>query len=317
MNSYHLGFPVKVLGASLRSHDSRRWQNSPHLSVSLAYLRDILTYLQRKQIRFYRLAGQLAPYVTHPTLAQFHDQLDECATELAAVGDLARAAGIRLTLHPGFYVQLGSPNADAIARARVELATATRLLELMGVGDDGVIVVHVGGRFDDPQQTRTRFVHTVLALPGSVRRRLVLENDDRLFDLEDVRWIQQRCGIPIVLDVLHHRCLNRTGRPLDEALALGLASCPPHQRPKIHLSSPRTAIRRLTRNGTDYLQPPLPRQHSDFIDPFSCIDLLRMARAAGMRNFDIMLEAKAKDVALLRLREQIRIYAPDLAQHVE
>ena len=48
MNSYHLGFPVKVIGTPLRSHDSRRWQNEPHLSVSLAYLRDIFTYLHSR-----------------------------------------------------------------------------------------------------------------------------------------------------------------------------------------------------------------------------------------------------------------------------
>ena len=105
-----LGFPVKVLGApGLPSHDSRRWQNQPHLSVSLAYLRDIFLYLESRSIRFYRLAGQLAPYLTHPELPAFHRQLEECATELAAVGDLARQQRLRLTLHPGFFVQLNSP----------------------------------------------------------------------------------------------------------------------------------------------------------------------------------------------------------------
>jgi UV DNA damage endonuclease len=56
----------------------------------------------------------------------------------------------------------------------------------------------------------------------------------------------------------------------------------------------------------------LPHQHSDFLDPFSVIDLLRDARAGGLRPFDIMLEAKAKDLALLRLREQIGQFAPEL-----
>ena len=79
MSPIRLGFPVKVLGAPLRSHDSRRWQNQPHLSVSLAYLRDIFTYLHRQGIAFYRLAGQLAPYATHPNLPAFHRQLDECS----------------------------------------------------------------------------------------------------------------------------------------------------------------------------------------------------------------------------------------------
>ena len=62
-----LGFAVKVLGESgLRSHDTRRWQNQPHLSVSLVYLRDIFGYLRRQGISMYRMASQLAPYLTHP-----------------------------------------------------------------------------------------------------------------------------------------------------------------------------------------------------------------------------------------------------------
>jgi hypothetical protein len=60
----------------------------------------------------------------------------------------------------------------------------------------------------------------------------------------------------------------------------------------------------------------LPHQHSDFLDPFAVIDLLRDARAAGLRPFDIMLECKAKDLALRRLREQIGQFAPDIARFV-
>jgi UV DNA damage endonuclease len=59
---------------------------------------------------------------------------------------------------------------------------------------------------------------------------------------------------------------------------------------------------------------PLPNQHSDFLNPFEVIDLLREAKRAALRPFDIMLEAKAKDLALLRLREQISRYAPDVIE---
>jgi UV DNA damage endonuclease len=61
----------------------------------------------------------------------------------------------------------------------------------------------------------------------------------------------------------------------------------------------------------------LPQQHSDFIDVFQFIDLLRNARTANLRPFDIMLEAKAKELALLRLREQIAKFAPDLGRYVD
>ena len=313
-----LGFPVKVLGAAgLRSHDSRRWQNQPHLSVSLAYLRDIFLYLKRREIRFYRMAGQLAPYLTHPDLPAFHNQLEECSTELAAIGDMAREQSVRLTLHPGFYVQLSHPDPALAARSGLELAAATSLLDGMGLDGSSVVVVHVGGGHGDVAAALERFARAASLLPESVRRRLVLENGDREFSLRDVVWLHRRTGIPVVLDTLHHRCHNPDAIPLLDALKIALATWPEGIRPKIHVSSPRTAVRTLYRDGEARVQMPLAHQHSDFLHPFEVIDLLEAAVAARLRSFDIMLEAKAKDVALLRLREHISRYAPNLARHVQ
>ena len=313
-----LGFPVKVLGAGgLRSHDSRRWQNRPHLSVSLAYLRDIFLYLERREIRFYRMAGQLAPYLTHPDLPAFHSQLDDCSTELAVIGDMARQQRMRLTLHPGFFVQLSHPDPILVARSSRELAAATSLLDGMGLDASSVVVIHVGGGHADLPAALDRFARAANLLPETVCRRLVLENGDRQFSLRDVLWAHRRTGMPVVLDTLHHRCNNPDAIPMLDGLKLALATWPAHMRPKIHLSSPRTAVRTLYRNGETRIQMPLPHQHSDFLHPFEAIDLLQAAVSARLRPFDAMLEAKAKDIALLRLREQIGKYAPSLLRHVQ
>lgn len=310
---YRLGIPVKVIGAPLRAYDSRRWPQEPHLSVSLAYLRDLFNYLHQHEIGLYRLAGQLAPYLTHPDLPHFHRQLEECANELAALGDLARQYQLRLSLHPAFYVQLNSPDATQVARAQTELCAAAALLDHFGLGKEAIIVVHVGSAFGDPTAGRTRFVNAYTRLPAAVRARLALENDDRTYCISDLYWIHKRTGIRLVLDALHHRCHNPTHMPPVEALALALGSWPPDEQPKIHFSSPRTELRRSVRKGELHLQLPLPNQHSDFIHPFEFIDFLQGAREAGLPTFDIMLEAKAKELALVRLRQQMARYAPELA----
>ena len=313
MDTYRLGVAVSVLGAPLRAHDSRRWQNYPHLSVSLAYLRDIFEYLHSRDIHFYRLSGQLAPYSSHPDMPQFHGQIEECATELAAMGDLARLYDIRLSLHPAHYVRLSSPDQERVARAERELCLAAALLDAMGAGQDAVAVVHVGGPYGDAAAGRERFVRVYETLAPATRRRLALENDDRHYGLEDILWIHRRTGIRLALDVLHHRCLNPGAMPLLDALGAALATWPPDVQPKIHYSSPRTELRRLFLQGQWRVQMPLPNQHSDFINVFEFVDLLRMAREAGLRAFDIMVEAKAKDLAVLRLRQLVARYAPDLA----
>ncbi|HXF64925.1 MAG TPA: hypothetical protein VNK95_25080, partial [Caldilineaceae bacterium] len=216
-------------------------------------------------------------------------------------------------LHPAHYVQLSSPDPAHLARAQAELSLADRLLEAMGFGSEAVIVVHVGGGYGDPAAGRARFVRAYERLPPGVRRRLALENDDRLYGIQDLLWIHRRTGIRLVLDVLHHRCRN-AGETAVEALAQAVATWPAHEQPKIHFSSPRTELRRLVRQGQPQLLLPLPNQHSDFVHPFEFVDFLRTARAAGVRPFDIMIEAKAKELAVLRLRDQVGHYAPDLAQ---
>src|SRR3954447_3600997 len=122
-----LGFAVKVLGAGgLPSHDTRRWQSDPHLSVSLDRLETILGYLEDDAIGMYRMATALAPYASHPDLARFRAQPRECpqshaprcppqprqcAQRLAQLGARARAAGIRLSTPPGQSTVLNSEDA--------------------------------------------------------------------------------------------------------------------------------------------------------------------------------------------------------------
>jgi UV DNA damage endonuclease len=257
---YRLGLPVNVIGAPVRSHDSRRWQNEPHLSVSLAYVRDMFEYLYSRDIHFYRLAGQLAPYVTHPNLPAFHHQIEECGNELAMMGDLARQYRIRLSMHPAHYIQLSSPDAERVARSCQELTVAATLFDAMGLGPEAVLVVHVGGVYGDAAASRERFVRNVEKVPRAARQRLALENDDRHYGVQDLCWIHQRTGLRLVLDTLHHHCLNLTDEPLVEVLRTMLATWPATEQPKIHFSSPRTALRAFYRQGQRYLQAPLPNR---------------------------------------------------------
>ena len=312
-----LGFAVKVLGrAGLKSNDTRRWQNSPHLSVSLAYLRDIFVYLADADIHMYRISSELAPYLTHPDMPQFHNQIAECVDELAALGQMARKQDLRLSFHPSQYVVLNAEDETIAAKGAQDIVAQAQILDEMGMGDEAVVVTHVGGMYGDRQAALERFVRRYQNLPEPGRRRLVLENDESQFCISDTHWIHQRTGIRLIFDSLHFQNCNHAGVPLREALGMALNSWPAGQTPKIHFSSPRTEFRPATRKGAggskrDVLLPPLPTQHSDFINPFEFIRFVEDTR--DLRPYDVMLEAKAKDLALLRLREDLQRFAPPLA----
>src|SRR3954454_1922862 len=146
-----LGVAVKVLGdGGLPSHDARRWQSGPHLRVSIERLHAIFDYLDRNDIRMYRMASGLVPYGTHPGLPQFHGQLGECADELAALGARANELVVRLSFHPGQYTVLNSQRPEVVDAALRDLEQLARVLELMGQPAEAVVVLHVGARGDDP-----------------------------------------------------------------------------------------------------------------------------------------------------------------------
>jgi UV DNA damage endonuclease len=303
-----LGFAVKVLGeGGLPTHDARRWQSGPHLRHSLAALRGVLDYLERAGVGMYRMTAALAPYATHPDLPQFHGQVAECAAELAALGARARARDLRLSTHPGQYVVLNSEDAGVRAAAIRDLELQAELLDAMGLGPEAVVVLHVGGAAGGHAAGLARFERGLERLTDRARDRLVIENDDRSFALGHVMALHRRTGLRVVWDVLHHHCHDPDGIPDREALELALSTWPPGVRPKIHYSTPKTAMeerrRRVGRRVERSWVLPQLRAHADVIDPIAFEHFLTET-ACGL-DFDVMLEAKAKDLALLRLREQL------------
>ena len=304
-----LGFAVKVLGRSgLKEADSRRWQSNPHLRVSIGFLDAIFDYLAESGIRMYRISSDVAPYATHPEMPRFHNQIAECAVELAALGAKARRLDLRLSMHPSQYIVLNAP-VERIAEAAVrDFVSHAAVLDAMGLGPEAKIVTHVGGVYGDRAAAAERWVERYLDLPAAVRSRLVLENDEISWSVPEIVAIHRRTGVPLVFDILHHRVNNPAAEDPAVACRRCLDTWPPGQTPKIHFSTQRRAEREVTRRHrttgerTTNLRPAKPGQHDDWIDPD---DFVAFLRALPDRRFDVMLEAKQKDLALLRLRDAI------------
>jgi UV DNA damage endonuclease len=310
-----LGFAVKVLGdGGLPSHDTRRWRSGPHLRHSLVALDAVLGHCERHGIRMYRFTASLAPYATHPDLPQFHGQVDECADELAAVGARAAAAGIRLSTHPGQYVVLNSEDPAVRAAAVRDVEVQAALLDAMDAAPEAVTVLHVGGAAGGHGAGLDRFEAGLAGLSERARARLAIENDDRTYALSHVLELHRRTGLPVVWDILHHHCNDPDGIAERAALELALATWPPGVTPKIHYSSPKTAmeerVRRVGRRVERSWALPQLRAHADLIDPVGFEHFVR--ETADGLHFDVMLEAKGKDLALLRLRAQLAERGVDL-----
>lgn len=314
-----LGYACKVMGIDVKSSDTRRWQNNPHLTVSLDYVSQILEYTASLNLGMYRLSSDIAPYYTDITRPQFGKQLEESSAQLADIGELARTLNIRLSMHPGQYTVLNSPTDKTYASAVRELEYAAGVFDLMNQPADNKVIVHIGGAYGDKTPALDRWIERYPLLPQFVRNRLIIENDDTIFNVNDALYVSKHTGVPIVFDNLHHR-VNPSPQPdgtdLDEidALALCLATWPSDQLPKIHYSDQKTGTSEVRVKGKGVrLQQAAVGAHADYVDPEAFTDFA--ARAAS-RNlaFDVMFEAKAKELAAVRVLEYLRDNVPAIAE---
>lgn len=243
-------------------------------------LETIVRWNAERGIRLFRIGQGLIPFASHPAFP--YDWSEEHGDDLRELGALARSLGVRLSMHPGQFINPGSPNPETAGRSLDELRYAARVFDLMGL-DDAVVVLHLGGAYDDRPAAVARFVE---ALQGQedILRYLALENDERIWTVGEIVGAARALGIPAILDNLHHS-LNPGGLSLGEALDLALPTWEARGvRPKVHLSSQDPTKR--------------PGAHAHSIE---AEDWAAFLDALGGRETDVMVEAKGKELALTRL----------------
>lgn len=245
------------------------------IEANLDALHTILCWNAEHGIGLFRMSQQLIPFASHPSFP--YDWEAEHGPRLRELGTLAAALGVRLSMHPGQFIQPGSPNPDVAERSVAELRYVARLLSHLRASD---CVLHLGGVHGDKTSAAERFV---AALEGAaeVLKFLVLENDERLWPVEDVLVPARRLGVPVVVDTLHH-ALNPGRLTLGDALDAALPTWT--RRPKVHLSS-----QDLTKQAGAHAWGVTDQDYS------------ALRRAVGDRSVDVMVEAKGKEMAVLPL----------------
>ncbi|CAA9535645.1 MAG: UV damage repair endonuclease [uncultured Rubrobacteraceae bacterium] len=237
----------------------------------------IVRWNAEKGADLFRIGHTLIPFASHPLFP--YDWVEEHGDDLRELGALARALGVRLSMHPGQFINPGSPNGETARRSLEELRYVTRVFDLLG-NEDAVVVLHLGGAFDDKPAAISRFVEALEPERGMLRY-LALENDERIWTIEEICTASNRLGIPAVLDAFHHS-INPGNLSLAEALDLALPTWEGRGvRPKVHLSSQDPTKR--------------PGAHAHSIEKE---DWAAFLDALGGRETDVMVEAKGKELAL-------------------
>lgn len=238
-------------------------------------------------IKFFRISSDLFPWMSEYNFSDLK-HYSQIKHILKRIGDFARDNDIRYGFHPGQFNILASPNPKIIKNTINELSKHADILDLMGADRTPYykINIHIGGAYGDKSSALDRFCKNFMLLPDNVKLRLTIENDDKInmFRVEDLLLVSEKLDIPIVFDYHHWDC-NKGELDLSEALITSLGTWG-DIKPVVHFSSSKMLYEDSNAKNVS---------HADWIhNEIPTFDL----------DFDIMLECKQKEQALLKYKKE-------------
>jgi UV DNA damage endonuclease len=248
--------------------------------LNILDLQKVLEWNVQHGINFFRLSSNVFPWASE---YQLHDMPDYEAIYEACErsGNYIRQHGIRITSHPGPFNKLASPKERVFENTKRDLEIHGEFFDMLGLPRDhyAKINIHVGAAYGNKPVALDTFARNFERLPVSVTSRLTVENDDR-----QSLYSTQELYDGIVFDYHHHGFC--TG-DLTEKQALELAiSTWGDIKPVVHYSESRAEEKKDAKIR--------PHAHSDYVN--GPVDDYGY-------DLDVMIEAKAKELALFKLKK--------------
>lgn len=257
-------------------------------------LQDVLIMMDWNEangIKVFRLSSEMFPHISNPNAPDY--TLEFAKDLLKRIGEKSKKYNQRLTFHPGHFNCLGSPTESVIEHTIRDLDYHASVLDMMELGPDSVMVIHGGGIYGDKNKTIDRWCENYNKLPDNIKRRLVLENCERNFSIEDCLRVSEKVKVPVVFDTHHYECYNIM-HPNEK---LEIAD---NYIPKILETWSRRGIKpkfHVSEQGAGKCG-----HHSDYIEtiPNYLLEIPKKYKT----DIDIMIEAKMKEKAIFKLYEK-------------
>lgn len=256
------------------------------INNNLDNLLQILKYNNSNDIHFYRLTSRLIPLVTYTDF----DYLKKYKNKYLKISKFIEENNMRIDLHPDQFVVLNSVKDDVVTSSIKELKYHYNILKILGIKKK-VIILHLGSSTYGKTKSMERFINNFNKLDKNIQNVIVLENDDKIFNIRNILKVCNKINIPFVLDYHHYKCNN--SKESIENYIIDIFDTWKGDTPKIHFSSPKSKLKKEFRSHNDYIDS---KEFIKFIEKIKFCD----------RDFDIMIEAKRKDEALFKLVRELK-----------
>jgi UV DNA damage endonuclease len=170
---------------------------------NLIALKNILQWNLDHDITLFRITSGLIPFGS--AAINSGSWKYELKSEFAELGTFVRKHSFRLSMHPGQYTILNSPDKNVYHRALDDLEYHNAILDLMGLDDNHIIIIHGGGAYGNKTRFVTLLQERINDLPSQIKSRIALENDERVYSSEEIFSICLKTGVSGIFDILHHQ----------------------------------------------------------------------------------------------------------------
>ena len=244
---------------------------------------EIIKWNAENGVKVFRLSSDLFPWNSKYKLTDLPDY-DKISQYLLAAGAIAYNTGQRITAHPDHFVKLGSAKTGVVDNAIHDLEHHSEVFDLMGLEASHYNGLNIPVGMNDADDTIDRWLAAFDRLSDNCKKRLVVENDDKAsaFSVNQLyNRIYKQVKTPLTFDYFHHTFHTDN---LSSQDAASLAASTWDTKPLFHYSESKNINENVSGN---------PRAHADYV--FSRIDDYGL-------DIDVDLEAKAKELALLKYR---------------
>ncbi|MFW6129837.1 MAG: UV DNA damage repair endonuclease UvsE, partial [Atribacterota bacterium] len=207
-----LGYPCINISIGCTANSTFRLYNysednmKAKIENNLNCLKKILKFNVEKGLLFFRISSDLVPFASHP-VCKFNWK-NEFKDEFIKIGNFIKKNNMRISMHPDQFVVINSLKEDVVKRSTDELVYHCDALDTMELDNTAKVQIHVGGVYGDKKKSIKRFIDNYSRMPLKVKKRLVVENDEKSYSLKDCLLISEKIKIPVIFDSFHHSCLN-------------------------------------------------------------------------------------------------------------
>jgi len=248
---------------------------------NLNCLEEMLNFNKKNDLLFFRITSDLIPFASHP-VCKF-DWQEYFKERFVEIGKKIKKNKIRISMHPDQFIVLNSVREDVVKRSIAELNYHAEALDLMKLDKTAKIQLHAGGAYGNKKKSLDRFAETYKKLDDKIKNRLVIENDDKIYNFKDCIKLNKKIDVPLLFDVFHHSVLN-SGESVIEILELQSKTWKKNDGiPMIDYSSQKPGFR--------------AGSHAESIN---ISDFERFIKTSKNYDFDIMLEIKDKEKSALK-----------------